>query len=386
MIAVRWHGRHDVRLDEVPPPEPAADELVLRVEWCGICGSDLEEYRSGPVAIPVDPERHPRRGSAAPITLGHEVVGRVLRAAADGSGPAVGALVVPDVVLGCGDCWWCARHQEGLCRTLAVRGQTEDGGLAELMVARAATCLVVPEGVTAEEAALVEPASVAVRAVRAGGLVDGSAGDPSPGSAARSAGEPTSGAAATPAHGSAPDLAGGRVAVVGAGTVGQLVARVARARGAVVALVVDPDADRRARAERFGALAGATPDDAPARAAAEPLEGYDVVFECSGAATALALACRLTRRGGRVVAVGLRAEPVGLDLVDLVLGEKTIVGSAAHLWDVDSAVALDLIASGALPVADLVTHRIRLADVPQTAFPLLADGASGALKVLVHCG
>ncbi|QJU55226.1 alcohol dehydrogenase catalytic domain-containing protein [Herbiconiux sp. KACC 21604] len=350
MRAVRWHGRADVRLDEVPEPEPAPDELLLRVAWCGICGSDLEEYRSGPIAVPVAPEPHPRRGSVAPIVLGHEVVGRVVRAAADGSGPREGALVVPDVVLGCGECWWCARHEVGLCSTLAVRGQTEDGGLAELMVARAATCLEVPGGVTAEEAALVEPASVAVRAVRAAGAT------------------------------------AGRVAVVGSGTVGQLVARVARARGWAVGLMVDPDVDRRARAVRFGAERGAAPDEATAIARAEPLGGFDVVFECSGAAAGLGLACDLARRGGRIIALGLRAGAVELDLVDLVLGEKTIAGSAAHLWDDDSAVALDLIASGTLPVADLVTHRIPLAEVVEHGFALLADGGSGALKVLVDCG
>lgn len=342
MRAARWHGRGDVRIEDVPVPVPAPDELLVEVLWCGICGTDLEEYRDGPLTIPVQP--HPRRGTIAPIALGHEVVGRVHTAAADGSGPPAGAVVVPDVVIGCGECWWCRRHEEGLCPELAVRGQTEDGGLARFMPARAATCLVVPPGVAPESAALVEPASVAVRALRKAG-----------------------------------DLLGARVAVVGAGTVGQLVARCAVAAGAVVELVVDPAPSRRELAVAHGARAAADP------AGAAGAGGYDAVVECSGADGALPLALDLARRGGTVVAVGLRARPGTLDVVGLVLGEKRLIGSAAHLWDTDCAPALDLIASGRLPVDDLISRRVPLERVVEDGFGALADRAGDVLKVLVDC-
>lgn len=342
MKAARWHARGDVRVEDVPDPTPAADELVMRVLWCGICGTDLEEFREGPITIPVD-RPHPRRGTRAPITLGHEVVGRVAVAAADGSGPPVGALVVPDVVIGCGECRWCLRHEEGLCAELAVRGQTEDGGLAMFMAARARTCLAVPEGVAAVEAALVEPASVAVRALAKAGSV-----------------------------------AGATVAVVGGGTIGQLVARVAAAFGAARVTVVDPVAARRELAVRHGASAR-HPDDV-----ADLLGAADIAVEASGAPSALPLAVRLTRRGGSTVALGIAPEPVELDRIDLVLGEKHLVGSAAHLWDDDGAVALDLIASGRLPVADLVSHRVPLDDVLD-AIALLESRDAAVLKVLVDC-
>lgn len=342
MRAARWHGRGDVRIEDVPVPVPAPDELLVEVLWCGICGTDLEEYRDGPLTIPVRP--HPRRGTSAPITLGHEVVGRVHTAADDGSGPPAGAVVVPDVVIGCGACWWCRRHEEGLCPELAVRGQTEDGGLARFMPASAATCLVVPPGVAPESAALVEPASVAVRALRKAG-----------------------------------DLLGARVAVVGAGTVGQLVVRCAVAAGAVVELVVDPVPSRRDLAVAHGARAAADP------AGAAGAGGYDAVVECSGADGALPLALDLARRGGTVVAVGLRARPETLDVVGLVLGEKRLVGSAAHLWDTDCAPALDLIASGRLPVDDLISRRVPLERVVEDGFGALADRAGDVLKVLVDC-
>ncbi|WP_369371228.1 alcohol dehydrogenase catalytic domain-containing protein [Promicromonospora sp. Populi] len=347
MRAARWHARGDVRIEDVPVPVVRAPhELVLAVEWCGICGSDLEEYRSGPISVPVTP--HPRRGSAAPIVLGHEFVGRVHTAADDGTGPAVGTLVVPDVVLGCGECRWCLRHEEGLCETLAVRGQTEDGGLARYAVADARTCLVVPDGVTAQQAALVEPASVAVRAIR---KLDA--------------------------------VIGARVAVVGGGTIGQLVARVALAAGATVGLVVDTRASRRELAERSGVARGLSPDEAAALV--DPRAGFDAVFECSGADGALALAIDLTRRGGTIVALGIRADADRLDSTALVLTEKRILGSAAHLWDEDSAPALNLIAEGRVLVDDLITHRIPLDEVVAGGFEMLGDPGRDVLKVLVDC-
>jgi (R,R)-butanediol dehydrogenase / meso-butanediol dehydrogenase / diacetyl reductase len=347
--AVRWHGRGDLRVDEIEMPLPADDEVLIRVEWCGICGTDLEEYRSGPLMIPVDAP-HPLRGGRAPLTMGHEMVGWVVQAAADGSGPGAGTVVIPDVVVGCGACWWCLRHEEGLCPQLSVRGQTEDGGLAQFMVARAATCLVVPDSVPADHAALVEPASVAVRALRKLGTVIGA-----------------------------------RVAVIGAGTVGQLVARVASAFGATVELVVDPSEVRRDRALQHGAARAAHPSDALTVAAASDRGGYDVAIECSGARGTLQLAVDLVRRGGTVVALGIRPSAEPLDSTALVLAEKRIIGSAAHLWDDDSSVALDLIASGALQVGDLISHRVTLDETATSGFSALASGDPHALKVLVDC-
>src|SRR5262245_3297017 len=76
MRAARWHGRGDVRVQEVPVPEPGPGDVVLKVAWCGICGTDVEEYRDGPVVIPVD-RPNPLTGQRAPVTLGHEFAGTV---------------------------------------------------------------------------------------------------------------------------------------------------------------------------------------------------------------------------------------------------------------------------------------------------------------------
>lgn len=346
MRAARWHGRRDIRVDEVPTPIPRSDQALIEVEWCGICGTDLEEYTDGPVTIPE--EAHPLTGRRAPITLGHEIVGRVAQPAQDGSGPPEGTRVIPDVVLGCGKCWWCRRHEEGLCVRHAVVGLHADGGLAEYVASTAATCVPVPDGLDADVAALAEPTSVAVRAVRKVTYPVGSS-----------------------------------VLVVGAGTIGLLVTQVARNSGAGTIVAVDTKPRRRDLALALGADFASEPDglEKPLSEATQGV-GPDVVIECSGVPGLARRAIRLTRRGGTAVLVGIHAKEEPFDLLDTVLGEKRIVGSAAHLWDEDVATAVDLLARGRIDGRPLLTTRLPLERVVE-GIGILEEPASDALKVLI---
>lgn len=344
MLAARWHGPKDIRVEDITEPKPGPGELLVAVELCGLCGTDFEEYQHGPVSVPVS-EPNPLTGRTAPIVLGHEIVGTVAAHGTDGRGPAIGTRVIPDVVLGCGTCWWCRRHQEGICPRGAVIGQHTDGGLAEYMVCPADTCVVVPESVQPEVAVFAEPTAVAVRAVRKAG-----------------------------------DLAGATVAVIGAGTVGMLVGQVARAAGAARLIMVDPASDRCELALRLGADAAT----APAGAADVVMRrtggmGADATFECSGAAGALTAALRLARAGGTVVAVGFRDGDEQVPLLTLVLGERRIAGSAAHLWDEDVAAAVRLLTDAVADPRQLPVTRVPL---PRVAADGFAAPPSGR-KVLI---
>ncbi|HVK23160.1 MAG TPA: alcohol dehydrogenase catalytic domain-containing protein [Actinokineospora sp.] len=349
MLAARWFGRGDIRVEDVAPRPLRDDELLVKVHFCGICGTDLEEYRHGPLIIPTE-RPDPQSGRMAPLTLGHEVVGEVAVAAADGSGPPVGTHVVPDVVNGCGTCWWCLRHEDGLCRTLSVPGQQDDGGLAEYMVARARTCVPVPSGLSTADAVLAEPAAVAVRAVR-----------------------------------KAPEILGATAVVIGGGTIGQLTAQAALAAGAARCWLVDPSDYRRSFAEARSAVRACAPDDLDAVVAELGEPGVDVVLECSGAPGQVERAVTLVRPGGTVVAVGLGGGPHTLPAADLVLGERRLVGSAAHVWDVDVAQAVGFLADGRLNADGLVTHRVPLRDLVTVALPLLSTPAAEVLKIAIDC-
>jgi (R,R)-butanediol dehydrogenase/meso-butanediol dehydrogenase/diacetyl reductase len=316
MKALRWFGRGDVRLVDVEIPTAGPGEALVAVTLCGICGSDVEEYRDGPVVVPTSP--HPLTGRSAPLTLGHEVVG-VVAAVGDGVTLPVGTPVVPDVVLGCGVCWWCARGDYPLCERGAALGLQGDGGLAEFMVAPAARCVPVPEGLAMEAAVFAEPVAVAVRAVAKAG-----------------------------------DVAGAAVAVVGGGAIGLLVAQAARAHGAATVIVVEPDQGRRALAE-----VGVAPFLAREAIGGR---GADVVVECAGVPAAVPMAVSLCRRGGTVVLLGVNPEPATFPTMDVVLGEKRVVGSASHRWDTDLTAAVAMLHSGHIRVGHLPTRTVSLAE------------------------
>lgn len=332
-----------MRVEEVPTPVPGAGEVLVEVEYCGICGTDVEEYRDGPLVVNFEP--HPLTGTMAPLALGHEVVGVVV-----GHGPGVdpnrvpvGTRVIPDVVIGCGDCWWCDRHEEGICERQAVRGFNLDGGLAEYMIATESTLVVVPPGLDARKAAFAEPVAVAVRAVRAAG-----------------------------------DLKGTVVGIVGAGTIGLLIAQIARADGANV-ICSNGSAGRIAVAQAAGFRTEPPATFGDAIREVSDGRGVDVLFECTGKGDVVAASLAHVRRGGTMVEVGLSGDRAPIDIAPFVLGEQRLIGTAAHLWDVDVTPAVELIASGVVDVSALPTHIVPLS----RAVEVLANPDPAIYKQLI---
>lgn len=341
MRAARWSGPRTVALVDMQVPVVRDDEALVRVAWAGLCGSDVEEYLHGPIVI------------RPPVVLGHEIVGVVARAAQDGSGPDAGTPVVVDVVTGCGTCFWCRRHEEGLCPQLVVTGQHVDGGLAEYVPGRASRLIPIPAGLPLQHAVFAEPTAVAVRAVRKLG-----------------------------------SLVGRTAVVVGGGTIGLLVAQVLAGAGAADVVVLEPSEARRGIADSIGLRSTWAADESARRAALSPMfpaRGVDVVVECSGARGVAREAVRLVRRGGIAVLLGVPTADEPVDQLDLVVQEKTIIGSAAHMWDDDVAVAVDLLASGAVRVGPLVSRVLPLESVPE-AFEALADPTESIIKLLVDVG
>src|SRR4051794_35581126 len=115
MLALRWHGRRDVRLDDVElPPTLAPGMIEVEVAWCGICGTDVAEYAYGPLLIRAD--LHPLTGQGAPVTLGHELSGRIAALGADVEGLAIGDRVAAEVLWRCGTCGACRSGHPNRCR------------------------------------------------------------------------------------------------------------------------------------------------------------------------------------------------------------------------------------------------------------------------------
>ncbi len=163
MRALVYHGNQDLRLENVREPDPGPSEIKLRIDYCGICATDIEEYLYGPVFI-TSTAPHPLTGRSVPLVIGHEITGTVVEPAAEASNVSVGDRVVLNGVLSCGRCRSCQRGMSTQCSMVATVGFGIDGGLAEYMVWPSAQALKLPDAISSKEAALVEPASVAVHA------------------------------------------------------------------------------------------------------------------------------------------------------------------------------------------------------------------------------
>lgn len=351
MKAVVWHGRGDVRVEEWPePPPPPPGWVQVRVGYCGICGTDLEEWRAGPLNIPVDHD-NPLTGRRAPLVLGHEWMGRVIRVGDGVEGLSVGDRVAADTLVFCGRCEACRDHLYNLCVDMAALGLSGDGGMAPWVNAPATSLWPVPDAVPDQAAALAEPLAVAVRAVRRGGV-----------------------------------RLGQRVLVTGAGAVGLFAAQVARDAGATAVFVSEPDPMRQTLAERFGARVVWSAPEAMLAALSEETggRGVDTVIECSGRAEAVDLGVRAARPHGRIVLVGFGDRPLPIDPIAVQFRELELVGSLSHIVDQDLATAVDLLATGRVRVDNMVSRIVPLdRAVDDGILSLGRDGQEGLVKVLI---
>jgi (R,R)-butanediol dehydrogenase/meso-butanediol dehydrogenase/diacetyl reductase len=352
MKAAVWHARNDIRVEEVPEPSaPGPGEVIIKVGACGICGTDLEEYRAGPLFIPVGTP-NPLTGRQAPLILGHEFAGEVVEVGAGVTQVKPGDRLAPDGLFFCGECYWCQRHQVSLCDKLAALGLMTDGGLAEYCKLPVNMAIRIPNGLADDHAAMAEPLSVAVRAVRRGRL-----------------------------------LAGETVAVFGGGAIGLFCLQVARAAGAGEVFVVEPLPNRRALAEQLGASATIDPTQVDPIAALRQLTrgvGPDLVLEASGAVAVTPVAIHAARKGGRIVLVGLPVAPTNFNFFDVVATEKEILGSLSHVYDEDYATAVRWLGDGRVLAEPLISARIPLDRLIPDGLDRLEQRATETLKVIVQ--
>jgi (R,R)-butanediol dehydrogenase / meso-butanediol dehydrogenase / diacetyl reductase len=349
MRAAVYHGAGDVRIESVPEPaDPAAGEVLLRVARAAICGTDASEYAHGPRLVPLTLP-HAGSGHVGPLVLGHEFVGRVEAVAPDVDGLRPGDRVVSGAGVYCGSCAWCSVGRTNLCARYYTLGLQADGGLAEYVLSPARICHVVADDCGDDAAAMAQPLAVALHAARRGAIAPGDA-----------------------------------VAVIGVGGIGSFVVAAAKARGAAPLIAVDVDERRLDVARSLGADHLLDARAGGVVSAIRDLtggEGAAVVIEASGAEPSPAAAVAATRRGGRMVLVGLQAAPRALDLADLTLREVDITSTVAHVCDVDLPGALELLAGSDL--AATVIDRVIGLDVvvEEGLIPLAAGAARG--KILV---
>ena len=317
-----------VRTGEVPDPTPRAGQVVVEVGACGICGTDLHiaDGHFPPTPYPIVPG-HEFSGSVA--ALGPEVH----------TGLKVGDRVAVDPSLFCGYCGPCRAGRGNLCANWGATGDTVDGAFAEYVAVPASTCFQMPDGMSWQQGAMVEPLSCAVHGVRRLGVEPGES-----------------------------------MLVVGAGPMGILLMQLL-VRGGAEVTVVDRNPSRLPLADKLGAARTAT--------SVGELDGalFDAAADVTGAAPAMEEAFDALHRGGRFLVFGVApAEArVALSPFRIYNDEISVIGSMAVLHSFGRA--LDLVASGAVSVDPLVSHGLPLEQFPQ-ALDLVREGAGAKVQVL----
>ncbi len=327
MRAVRLLEAHHLELVDIPAPEAMPGEVVIRVDGCGICGSDLTSYKVGLFT------------DAVP---GHELAGVVDSIGDDVTGWAAGGAAVVDPKLPCGVCDDCragASYRCAMALTAGI-GFARDGGFAELVAVPAPLLHRLPAGLTLEHACLVEPLSVAIHGVERARVHPG---DP--------------------------------VVVVGLGPIGLFTVATLHARGAGPIVGVDPVQDRRRLALDLGA-ATAVSELREVRSHVAPVPA---VIECSGYAPLLHAAADLVAPGGRLVLVGVPFGEATVIPLMWVTREIEIIGSIASSA-ADFAVSLEMIAADP-GIARVATRRASLAQVPAVFEELITPSSGGKVVV-----
>ncbi|MER8158384.1 2,3-butanediol dehydrogenase [Streptomyces sp. NPDC094472] len=350
MRAARFHGRGDIRIEEIPEPVVRPGTVKIKVDWCGICGTDLHEYVDGPIFCPTPEEPHPMTGETAPVVLGHEFAGTVAELGADIDDLSMGERVTVEPRLVCRSCPPCLAGHHNSCDRAATIGLAGGGGgLAEYIVVDRELVFSLGE-VTTEAGALIEPLAVAHHAV-----------------------------------GRAEIAPGASAAVFGAGPIGLLIVTVLKATGAGHISVVEPSAGRRRRALDAGADAVIDPLVEKADERIRELTGgagAEVAFECAGVDSVLAGCVAAVKARGTVVNVAIRSHPATLDMIPLVLKEVRLVGTICYAGDHQPVI--DLLNAGKLSVDRFITRRIDLDDLVEGGFQALLDGTGDDIKILVR--
>lgn len=338
MKAARFYEKNRLIIEDIPQKEPLDNEVVIKVRFCGVCGTDVHIFEGDKGSVEVIPPR----------ILGHELSGDVVKVGKNVVKVKAGDRVSVDPNDSCDMCHFCANGKKHLCNEMVGIGTAADGGFAEYIVVRERLVYKIPDNITYESAAMIEPVSCCLHGIE---LTDIHIGD--------------------------------TVMIVGTGSIGLIMVQLARYMGAVKIIAVEPSKSRRERALDYGAdlLIDPLKEDTDNVLEDNGIDNIDKVIDCAGKITTAQYSVRYAGKGAVVMLFGLTApdDVVGIRPFDIFKKELTIKASFVNPYAFEKSIRL--LEAGIVNVEDIITEIVPL-DHIQMAFEDKLYNKNG--KVLIR--
>jgi L-iditol 2-dehydrogenase len=326
-----------IEFRDIARPHPGSDEVLVKIERIGVCGSDIHVYHG----------LHPY--TSYPVVQGHEVAGVIAEVGAGVQGFQRGEQVVFMPQVTCGECYPCRHGMYHICDHLKVMGFQTNGAAQEYFPVKAEMVLKLPKNITLDQAAMIEPVSVAVHALSRAG-----------------------------------NVAGLKVVVLGAGTIGNLVGQVAKASGAVGVMITDISEYKLEKARQVGLdLVVNTSQEELGAAILKNFgpDKADLILECVGVQPTITQAVSNARKGSTIVVVGVFGKKPEVDLGLVQDRELSLVGTLMYQKR-DYVRAIELVGAGKLNFNPMVTHRFAFPDYLQ-AYQTIEESHGNYIKVMI---
>jgi len=326
MKAAVFYGKEDLRVEELPIPRPGPGEVLLKVRACGVCGTDLHIFDGDEGAAP----------TPSGTVLGHEFAGEVVEVGSGVTGFRPGDRVCVDPNKLCNTCDFCRQGIGHFCTHMVGIGTTVNGGFAEYCCVPVSQVYPFGSSLSYEAAAMTEPVACCLHGMDMCDIQPGSA-----------------------------------VAVIGCGMIGLLMLQLAKLKGAVTLVAVEPIAEKRAHAEKLGATLTVDPmtEDLAAVLAAKGITRLDTVIECVGKPATIEQAISVAGQKSTVMMFGLTKPDAEIHIKPFEIFKKEITLKASYINPYTQKRALALIESGRLDVSSMIYRRITVEELPA----MLAD-------------
>jgi len=339
MLQANLIGPEKIRLEEVEIPYLKENEVLIQVKQCGICGSDIHSYKGK------HPFVHP------PIVLGHEFSGIIFKIGKKVRNFHKGDKVTVEPNIACGKCYNCRHGRYNICKYLKVIGNIGyNGAFAEFISVPQDKVIKLPEKISFEEGALIEPTAVAVHAVK-----------------------------------KSEQKIGDKVLIFGAGPIGLLTMQIAKVSGAREIIITDLLDYRLKKAKDLGADKIINPGSQNLVEFIQKTYGedeVDLIYECVGVEETLSQAIQIARKGTKIMIVGVPEKNPRINLAYIGDRELELIGSLMYIRD-DFEEAINLIQKKKIKVTPLITHSFKLKDIKK-AFELILEKKENPLKVLIE--